>query len=148
MPPRAKRPRKQGKAAGTGANPEDPPPELGGDHGKQNNFKIWQQIDNFNANGTSGKKKPYMALPYVEELSESLKNFCIKHGIQVHHKGGNTIKSLLMTPKEKDPITKKSGIIYRFKCNMVECDDEYIGESWKNIWREVQGTPEGPLPNI
>ena len=34
-----------------------------------------------------------------------------------------------MAPKDKDHITKKSGIIYRFKCNQVECDDEYIGES-------------------
>ena len=32
-----------------------------------------------------------------------------------------------MTPKDKDPITKKSGIIYRYKCNRVDCDDEYIG---------------------
>ena len=34
-----------------------------------------------------------------------------------------------MTPKHKDPITKKSGIIYRYRCNRVDCDDEYIGES-------------------
>ena len=54
---------------------------------------------------------------------------CQKHGIQTYFKGGNTIKSLLMTPKDKDHITKKSGIIYRFKCNRVDCDDEYIGES-------------------
>ena len=52
-----------------------------------------------------------------------------KHGEQVHCKGGNTIKSLLMNPKDKDPITKKSGITYRYKCNRVDCDDEYIGES-------------------
>ena len=58
-----------------------------------------------------------------------MKNVCSKHGVQVHYKGGNTIKSLLMAPKYKDHITKKSGIIYRFKCNRVECDDEYIGES-------------------
>ena len=34
-----------------------------------------------------------------------------------------------MTPKDKDPIMKKSGIIYRYKCNRVDCEDEYIGES-------------------
>ena len=34
-----------------------------------------------------------------------------------------------MTPKDKDPITQKSGIIYRYKCNRVDCDDEYIEES-------------------
>ena len=34
-----------------------------------------------------------------------------------------------MAPKDKDLITKKSGIIYRYKCDRVECDDECIRES-------------------
>ena len=34
-----------------------------------------------------------------------------------------------MCGRFKDHITMKSGIIYRFKCNRVDCDDEYIGES-------------------
>ena len=38
-----------------------------------------------------------------------------------------------MAPKDKDHITKKSGIIYRFKCNRVDCDDEYIGESLRTF---------------
>ena len=69
------------------------------------------------AKATSGNKKSYMVLPYVKELSESMKNVGKKHGIQTYFKGGNTIKGLLMAPKDKDHITKKSGIIYRFKCN-------------------------------
>ena len=40
MPPRAQRHRKQAKVTGTGANLGNPPPELGENHGKQNNFKI------------------------------------------------------------------------------------------------------------
>ena len=40
-----------------------------------------------------------------------------------------TIKDLLVAPKDKDHIIKKSGIIYRSKCDRVECDEEYIGES-------------------
>ena len=76
-----------------------------------------------------GQNKPYMILPYVRGLSESMKNICSKHGVQVHNRGGNTIKGLLMAPKDKDHITMKSGIIYRFKCQRLDCDDEYIGES-------------------
>ena len=34
-----------------------------------------------------------------------------------------------MAPKDKDPSITKSGIIYRYKCDRVECDVEYIGES-------------------
>ena len=51
-----------------------------------------------------------MVVPYVKGLRESLKNICRKHGVQVHCKGGNTIKSLLMASKDKDPITKKNSI--------------------------------------
>ena len=71
-------------------------------------------MDNTNANNTTGNKKPYMVLPYVKGLSESLKITCNKHGLQVYYKEGNTIKGLLMAPKDKDHITKKSGIIYKF----------------------------------
>ena len=80
-------------------------------------------------NAVSGNQKPYMVVPYVNGLSESLKNVCRKHGVQVYGKGSNNIKILLMALKYKDPITKKIGIIYRYKCNRVECDDEYIGDS-------------------
>ena len=61
------------------------------------------------ANNIKDNKKPYMVLPYVKGLRESMKNN--KHGVQVHYKGGNTIKGLLMATKDKDHITKKSGII-------------------------------------
>ena len=50
-----------------------------------------------------------------------------------HKKGGATIKNLLMAPKDEDPILKKSGVIYRFKCNRVKCDEEYTGESARNF---------------
>ena len=84
---------------------------------------------NANTSRATGNQKSYMVLPYVKGLSESIKNVGKKHGIQIYSKGGNTIKSLLMTPNDKDHRTKKSGIIYRFKCKRVDCEDEYIGES-------------------
>ena len=58
---------------------------------------------------------------------------CKKYGIDVHLKGDHTIKDHLMSPKDKDPILKKSGVIYRYKCDRVDCDDEYIGESARNF---------------
>ena len=53
-----------------------------------------------NTNNSRDQNKPYMVLPYVRGLSESMKNICSKHGVQVHYRGGNTIKGLLMTPKD------------------------------------------------
>ena len=73
--------------------------------------------------------RSYIIVPYMKGLSESIKNICKRYGIQVHFKSGRTIKDHLVVPKDKEHITKKSGIIYRFKCDRLECDEEYIGES-------------------
>ena len=40
-----------------------------------------------------------------------------------------TIKYLLVVPADKDHITKTSVVIYRYKCDRVECNEEYIGKS-------------------
>ena len=101
---------------------------------------------NVNTRGATGNKKSYMVLPYVKGLSESIKNVGKKHGIQIYFKGGNTIKSLLMTPQDKDHITKKSSIIYRFKCKRVDCEDEYIGESSRTFGERFKEHLKVPSP--
>ena len=83
----------------------------------------------------SNKQKPYMVVPYYRGLSVSLKKVCNRHGLQVYFKGGNTINNLLVAPKDQDPYLKKSGVIYRYKCDRENCDEEYIEESSR-----VQGT--------
>ena len=59
---------------------------------------------------------------------------------------GNTIKGLLMAPKDKDHITMKSGIIYRFKCHRADCDDEYIGESSRTFGERFKEHLKAPSP--
>ena len=73
--------------------------------------------------------RPYITVPYYRGLSESIKQRCKNYGVQVYFRGGKTIKNLLMAPKDLDPMMKKSGVIYSYKCGRVECDEEYIGES-------------------
>ena len=78
---------------------------------------------------TNNQKKSHIVVPYYSGLSESIKNIGSKYGVEVYFKGGSTIKNLLMFPKDKDPIQKQSGVIYRYQCDRVDCDKEYIGES-------------------
>ena len=91
-------------------------------------------------------QKPHMVIPYYRGISESLKNTCRKHGVQVYFKGGNTIKNLLMAPKDQDTIQKKSGVIYRYKCDRVECDEEYIGESSRTLGERFKEHLKAPSP--
>ena len=51
-----------------------------------------------------------------------------------------------MTPKDKDPITKKSGFIYRYKCNRMDCDDEYIGGSSRTFVEMFREHLKAPSP--
>ena len=95
---------------------------------------------------THSGPKPYIVVPYHQGLSESYKNICKQYGIDVHLKGGQTIKDHLMSPKDKDPINKKSGVIYRYKCDRVDCDDEYIGESARNFEERLKEHLKAPSP--
>ena len=92
------------------------------------------------------KKQNYIVVPYYKGLGESLKRTCQKYGVQVYFKGGNTIKSLLMATKDKDPFKKKSGVIYRYKCDRVECDEEYIGESSSTFGEQFTEHQKAPSP--
>ena len=55
-----------------------------------------------------------IVIPYTKGISESIKQVCGKYGIQVHFKGNQTIKQILMKPKDKDPKDSKSGVIYSY----------------------------------
>ena len=67
------------------------------------------------------EKKCHIVVPHSKGLCESYKTTCSKYGVQVHAKGGNTFKNLLMFTKDNDEITKQSNTIYWFKCGKTEC---------------------------
>ena len=87
-------------------------------------------------------------VPAVNEVMHDINSdhvWCI-HGVQVYFKGGMTITNLLMAPQDKDPILKKSGVIYRYKCDRVECDEEYIGESSRTFGERFKEHLKAPSP--
>ena len=65
----------------------------------------------------NNQKKSYIVVPYYSGLSESIKNIGRRFGVQVYFKGGTTIMNLQMSPKDKDPFQKQSGVIYRYQCD-------------------------------
>ena len=65
----------------------------------------------------------------------------------VRPKGTNTLRTLLVRPKDKDPKLNTSGITYHFKCPKINCTEAYIGESGRALGDKSQGTPQGLLPH-
>ena len=82
----------------------------------------------------------------MKGLSEGIKSICKRYGIQVYFKSGKTIKDQLVAPKDKEHITKKSGIIYRFKCDRLECNEEYTGKSARTFGERLKEHLKAPSP--
>ena len=77
--------------------------------------------------------KCHIVIPYTQGIGESLKNICKKHGVDVHFKGGQTLKDILVSPKDKDKISSKNSVIYSYTCGIIDCNEEYIGESGRTF---------------
>ena len=52
-----------------------------------------------------------LSLP-AGKLLQAYKIICSKYGVHVHFKGGNTLKNLLMFPKNKETITNFKVTLY------------------------------------
>ena len=99
-----------------------------------------------NNQGTSNIKKSQIVVPYMKALAESCKNICRRYGVEVYFKGGRTIRDLLVHPKDKDTILKKSGVIYKYNCGRVDCGEEYTGESGRTFGERYREHMRSPSP--
>ena len=67
-------------------------------------------------------------------------------GIQIYFKGGITTENLWVAPKDKNTITQKSGVFYRYKCYCMKCDEEYTGESAWTFQERLREHLRAPFP--
>ena len=84
----------------------------------------------------------------MKGLGETCKNICRRHGVEVYFRRGSTTRDLLVHPKDRDTILKKSGVIYRYRCGRVDCEEEYIGESGRTFGERFREHMRAPSPII
>ena len=75
-------------------------------------------------------------LPYIQGVSERLSRVFKKHGVGVYHKPFNTIRTLLVHPKDPTPLEKKCGVVYEISCD--NCPANYIGETARSLGTRVK----------
>ena len=120
------------------------------------NLKKREVTNGTNSQGTIGthpttnevETKGHIAILYMQGLCESIKNTCGRYSIQTHFKGSSTIKNLLVSPKDKDPMVSKSEAIYWFQCGDLICDDEYKGETCRTFGKRFKEHLKDPSPII
>ena len=74
-----------------------------------------------------------IGLPYIKGLSEELQRIYHHHGVGVYHKPYNTIRSLLVHPKDKTDKKDKCGVVYNVPCGAPQCTDSYVGETQRKL---------------
>ena len=105
------------------------------EQGSRNNSPAGRLIDP--ETGNEVKKSVFISAPYFPGLSESFKQLLRYTRVQVCFKSQNTIKLMLMHPKDKvDPSLKKD-IVYQWSCTSLGCKSSYIVNMSKNTANKV-----------
>ena len=88
--------------------------------------------------GNEVKKSVFISAPYFLGLSKSFKQLFKYTHIQVCFKGQNTIKSMLMHPKDKINPSLKKNIVCQWSCTDPACKSSYIQETCRSLGEHVK----------
>ena len=77
------------------------------------------------------KRKFPVTIPYVKGMSEELRRVFSRYGTPAYFKPTNTLRQLLVRPK--DPIEKEKvvGPVYKITCE--DCEASYVGETERSL---------------
>ena len=84
----------------------------------------------------SRSKSTPVVIPFVKGVSERLKRVYSKYGASTAFKPHQTIRRMLVAPKDKATTEEKSGVVYRFPCK--DCDKVYVGETKRSLGDRVK----------
>ena len=81
------------------------------------------------------RKQPPIGLPYIKGISEPLQRIFKKHGVAIYHKPINTLRQMLVHPKDKTNKEQKTGVVYKIDC--ITCKGTYIGETARTLGKRL-----------
>ena len=96
-------------------------------HRKEQQQKEKQDRDN--------KKQPPIGIPYIKGISEPIQRVFKKYGVTIYHKPINTLRQLLVHPKDKTGKEQKTGVIYKIDCKT--CEGTYVGETARTLGKRL-----------
>lgn len=99
---------------------------------KQTKDKPSNNKDSFNA-----ETKGQVVLPYIKGTSEALRRTFGKYGVRACFKPTQTLRQLLVSPKDKTEKANIAGPIYYIPCQgktlKGRCSESYIGETERSL---------------
>ena len=83
-----------------------------------------------------GMKRYPVVIPYVKGVSEQLRRVLKGYGVKVYFKPTNTLRQILVRPKDKVLKERVTCPVYHIKCE--DCEDSYIGETGRSLKARFQ----------
>ena len=77
------------------------------------------------------KHKNMVTIPYIQNVSERLAKVFRKYGVSTAMKPSNTIRQILVHPKDKLSKEQTAGVVYKIPCK--NCKEAYIGETGRQF---------------
>ena len=77
-----------------------------------------------------------MSLPYGQGVTEALQRLFRIHNITPHIKHQNSLRSLLVAPKDPKDKLDRSGAVYGLKCG--DCSASYVGENARPLRARIR----------
>jgi len=93
-------------------------------------FHIPQKTERTKDKDSKGEQKSTkypVCLPYVSGVTEKVQRIFGKYEVNSYLKPYNTLKSLLVRPKDKPQKEKMCGVVYQLECQ--DCSSRYVGET-------------------
>ena len=83
-------------------------------------------------------KEAFVSVPYFRGMSEEFRRINKNTKVQIIFKWCNTLKTLLMHPKDKIPKQPHQDVVYQWTCPEENCNSSYIVESSRCLESRVK----------
>ena len=83
-------------------------------------------------------KEDCVSVSYIQGLSEVFRRILKNTKVQIIFKGCNTLKTVLMHPKDKILTQQHQDVVYQWTCSTENCSSTYIGESSRCLQSRVK----------
>ena len=85
---------------------------------------------------TTTTNPQFASIPYVQGTSEAIKRLLAPLGVKTSFQPTNTLRNMLVHPKDPMPTEKKSGVVYCIPCG--SCPQTYIGQTGRTLEQRLK----------
>ena len=105
-----------------------------------------QKVATETASSKSTTKKTFAVAPYVQGVSEKVKRVFSNYGISTCFKPHQTLRQLLVAPRDKAKVQEQSGVVYRIPCE--GCNKVYVGETKRTLGERLKEHTDNIANNL